>query len=169
MRQSTYLLAVIIILGSIVVNCTHKRDEDIFAGLMKEMIEKAEKKDMTGLMFYFDEDYSDFQGRGKKETREFLLRYLNNYSNPVIHVLGTKIDSATLSEADIQTEIAISSGAAKLIRKLVKISLDNYRLKIHFVHSDSGWKVSYAEWRYLSIDELYPESYALLKKIFPGI
>jgi hypothetical protein len=87
----------------------------------------------------------------------------------VIHVLGTKIDNLTLEEADIQTEIAISSGAAKVFRKLVKVALDNYRLKIIFVQNNGSWKVRYAEWRYLSIDELYPESYALLKKIFPGI
>jgi len=136
---------------------------------MEEMVDLAEKKDMTGLMLYFDQDYSDFQGRGKKETREFLSNYLNAYSNPVIHVLATKIDNLTLDEANIQTEIAISSGAAKVFRKLVKVSLDNYRLKINFVQITGSWKVRYAEWRYLSIDELYPESYALLKKIFPGI
>ncbi|MBN2246230.1 MAG: hypothetical protein JW755_10335 [Candidatus Aminicenantes bacterium] len=169
MRQKTYLLTVVVLLGLIIVNCSPRSDKDLFSGLMEEMVELAEKKDMTGLMLYFDEDYSDFQGRRKKETREFLLSYLTNYSNPVIHVLGTKVDNLTPGEADIQTEVAISSGAAKLIRKLIKAALDNYRLKIRFVKNDGSWKVSYAEWRYVSLDELYPESYALLKKIFPGI
>ena len=133
------------------------------------MVRLAEQKDMTGLMLYFDQNYMDFQGRGKKETRDFLFNYLNIHTNPVIHVLGTKIDNLTSGEAVIQTEIAISSGAAKVFRKLVKVALDNYRLKINFIQKNEGWKVAYAEWRYLSIDELYPESYALLKKIFPGI
>ena len=169
MKQILYMLTALIIIGSVLENCVHKRDKDVFTELIEEMVELAEKRDMTGLMFYFDQGFSDFQGRGKKEIREFLLSYLNNYHNPVIHVLGTKIDNLNPGEADIQTEIAISSGAARLFRKLVKVALDNYRLKIRFIKNDSSWKVSYAEWRYVSLDELYPESYALLKKIFPGI
>jgi hypothetical protein len=169
LRLNTYLITIIILLGLIVVSCSPRSDRDVFSGLMEEMVKLAEKKDMDGLMLYFDEGYSDFQGRRKKETKEFLLNYINNYSNPVIHVLGTRIDRALAGEADIQTEIAISSGAAKLIRKLIKAALDNYRLKIRFVKNDGSWKVSYAEWRYVSLDELYPESYSLLKKIFPGI
>lgn len=151
------------------LNCSRNDSRDVFSELMEEMVSLAEQKDITGLMLYFDQNYIDFQGRGKKETREFLFNYLNTYTNPVIHVLGTKVDNLTSGEADIQTEIAISSGAAKVFRKLVKVALDNYRLKINFVQKTEGWKVAYAEWRYLSIDELYPESYALLKKLFPGI
>jgi hypothetical protein len=94
--------------------------------------------------------------------------YFDHYKGIVIHMLSTRIDQLEPSAASIQTEVALSSGAAQVFRQLVWFSTDNYRFNLKLIKIQSLWKIHYAEWKYISLDEFYPESPTILKKIFPG-
>ena len=149
------------------VSCTPKTDEDRVRGLMKEASQHIEKKELSKLMECLSDDFSDFRGRDKSETQNMVQTYFREFRGIVIHVLGTKIDKIDLEKATIQTDAALSSGAAKALRKLVPVSTDNYRLKIELIKKHDRWLIRHAEWKHIGIEELFPESLTLLKKLFP--
>ena len=134
--------------------------------LMGRIGEYAEKKDVNGLMANLAEDYHDFEGRSLKETEDMIRGYFNQFKGIVVNVLSTRIEEIKTPEATIQTEVALSSGAAKVFRKLIRLSTDNYRLKLKLRKAAGLWKISYAEWRPVSYDELFPESISIFRKIF---
>lgn len=51
-------------------------------------------------------------------------------------------------------------------RKLVRFSTENYRLNITLIKRDERWQIQHAEWKYVTLDELYPESLTIFNKIF---
>jgi len=165
------MLAMIFILSAALslFVCRAKTDEDLILELMEKIDKLAEKKDITGLMANLAENYSDFEARDKNATQAMVKDYFAHYKGIVIHVLSTRIDQIEPSAASIETEVALSSGAAEVFRKLVRFSTDNYRFKFRLIKIQGLWKIHYAEWKYISLNELYPESLTILKKIFPGI
>lgn len=153
-------------LTAFLASCKGKTDRDLILDLMEDIGKFAEEKDLASMMMTLDEDYVDFEGRGKEETELMVDDYFKQYKGIVIHLLSTRIDEIEPPEASIQTEVALSSGAAKVFRRLVKLSTENYRLDIRLIKRDDAWKVKYAAWRYITLDELYPESLSIFKKIF---
>jgi len=153
-------------LFSLLISCVPKTDEELIFELMGDIGEFTEKKDIESIMMLLADNYIDFQRRNKSRTKDMIQQYFNQYRGIVIHVLSTQIDEINPPEASIRTEIAMSSGAAKALRKLVKFSTDNYRLKMKLIKSVERWQIQYAEWRYVSLDELFPESLSILQKIF---
>jgi hypothetical protein len=149
--------------------CQEKTDEDLIMEMMKNVGEHAEKKDMSSIMINLADDYQDFEGRGKKETQDLINKYFESYRGIAINVLSTQIEEIRSLEASMQTEVAFSSGAAKVFRKLARYSTENYRLKIKLIKRDDRWQIQYAEWTYVTLKELFPESLSILKKIFPDL
>lgn len=149
--------------------CQEKTDEQLILEMMEDVGKYAEKKDMPSIMMNLADDYYDFEGRGKKETQEMINQYYERYRGIAINVLSSRIDRIQSLEAYIQTEVAFSSGAAKVFRKLIRYSTENYRLKIKLIKRNNRWQIQYAEWRYVTLDELFPESLSILKKIFPDL
>jgi hypothetical protein len=137
--------------------------------MMEDVGKYAEKKDMSSIMMNLADDYRDFEGRGKKETQEMINEYYERYRGIAINMLSTRIEELRSMEASIQTEVAFSSGAAKVFRKLIRYSTENYRLKIKLIKRNDRWQIRYAEWRYVTLDELFPESLSILRKIFPDL
>jgi hypothetical protein len=170
-KQVKKMLAMILILSAALslFVCRAKTDEDLILELMDHIDRLAEKKDIAGLMANLADDYSDFEARDKNATQAMVKDYFAHYKGIVIHMLSTRIDHVDPLAASIQTEAALSSGAAEVFRKLVRFSTDNYRFKFKLAKAQGAWKIQYAEWRYVSLNELYPESMTILKKIFPGI
>jgi hypothetical protein len=158
-------LVLIFVLGS----CGKKSEEDIILDLMDKVGEHVEKKDIDNLLMYFAEDYKDFESRDKNQTKAMISQYFLDFHGIVSHVLSTHIEDVTSSEASIQTDVLISSGGAKLFRKFVKYAGDYYRIKARLVKRDGLWQLQYAEWAYISLEDLFPESMSILKKIFPNI
>lgn len=146
-----------------------KTEEDLILDLVKNIGRFAEKKDNNSLMLLLTEDYVDFEGRGKSETEDMVNGYFRQYRGIAVNVLSTRIDEINLPEASVQTEVAFSSGAAKVFRKLIRVSLDNYRIKANLMKRDGSWQIQYAEWKYVTLNELFPESLSILKKIFPEL
>jgi hypothetical protein len=141
--------------------------------LILELMDKAgqfiEDKDAESLMRFVTEDYSDFRGRNKSETEDMVKQYFLDYQGIVTHILGTKIDELAPGEATIRTDVLVSSGGAQLFRKFVKFAGDYYRITARLMKRDGMWLLQYAEWEYISLDTLFPESVSILKKIFPNI
>lgn len=147
-------------------SCVKKTEEDLILEFMERIGKYAEKKDIDNLMMNLAYDYSDYEGRDKWEAKELIDGYFQQYRGIVIHMLSTRVDEINPPEAFVQSEVALSSGAAKVFRKLVKFSTENYRLSIKLVKRDKKWQIQHAEWRYITLDELYPESLTLFNKIF---
>jgi hypothetical protein len=167
--QNGLIFSLTIFLAFFMPCCKEKTDEDLIMEMMENVGEHAEKKDMTSIMINLADDYQDFEGRGKKETQDLINKYFESYRGIAINVLSTQIEEIRSLEASIQTEVAFSSGAAKVFRKLARYSTENYRLKIKLIKRDDKWKIQYAEWTYVTLKELFPESLSILKKIFPDL
>jgi hypothetical protein len=151
------------------ISCGKKSDKVLILELMDKAGQYIEKKDADSLMMFVAEDYTDLWGRNKNETEEMAKYYFLEYQGIVTHVLSTKIDGIAFDEADIRTDVLVSSGGAQLFRKFVKFAGDYYRIKARLVKRDETWLLHYAEWTHISLDNLFPESVSLLKKIFPNL
>jgi hypothetical protein len=152
-----------------IFSCGEKSDKMFILELMDKAGQFIEQRDAEGLMLLIADDYLDFHGRSKRETEDMVKQYFLDYQGIVTHVLSTKIDEITLREATIRTDILVSSGGAQLFRKLVKFAGDYYRVTAKLVKRDENWLLQYAEWEYISLDTLFPESVTILKKIFPNL
>ena len=144
-----------------------KTDEDHIRELMKEAGKHIENKDLPSLMNYLSDDYSDFRGRNKSQTRDMVQSYFSQFRGIVVHVLSTRIDEIAPPEATIQTDAALSSGAATALRRLIRVSTDNYRFKIKLIKRQNSWLIQHAEWNHIGLEELFPESLSILQKLFP--
>ena len=109
------------------------------------------------------------EGRGKAATGEMLQEYFARYRGIVIHILATKVLEIKAAEATIETDVALSSGAAVVFRKAVPFSGEFYRFRCQLVRRDAGWLVAAAEWEYLTLEDLFPESLKILRQIFPDL
>jgi len=163
------IISIIVFLAFFLTSCQQKTDEQLILEMMDDVGKCAEKKDMPCIMMNLADDYHDFEGRGKTETQEMINEYYERYRGIAINVLSSRIDEIQPKEASIQTEVAFSSGAAKVFRKLIRYSTENYRLTIRLIKRNDRWQIQYAEWRYIALDELFPESLSILKKIFPDL
>lgn len=158
-----------IVLSLIFPSCTKpKTEEENIKALMKAAGRFIEKKEIDDLMGLLSDDYTDHRGRDKKQTRDMVQTYFSEFRGIVVHILGTRIDEIRNGEASIRTDAAISSGAAKALRKLVPVSTDNYRFEIRLAKEWDRWLIRYTEWKHIGIEELFPESLSILKKLFPG-
>ena len=135
--------------------CGGPTDEDLLLDLVDRVCTYGEERDAPRILNWLADDYSDFRGRSKAETEEMLNGYFRRYRGIAINVLRSRVDELTAEEASVQADIAFSSGAAKVFRKLAKVSFDNYRLKLNLRNSGGDWLVTYAEWRPLEAGELF--------------
>lgn len=165
--QTKLFILSILVYAVFWVSCGPKTDEDQIRELMKEAAQHIEKKDISGLMALLSDDYSDFRGRDKSQTQDMVQTYFSEFRGIVVHLLSTRIDEIDLPAASIQTDAALSSGAAKALRKLVPVSTDNYRFEIELIKKQGRWWIRYAQWKHIGIEELFPESLSILKKLFP--
>ncbi len=159
------LLLVILMVVVIFPSCRKKTDRELFLEMMSDIGKFVEDKDINKIMPLISEDYSDFQNRGKMETMDMLRSYFRQFRGIVFNVLSSHIDELSPEEASIQTDVSLSSGGVKILRKLVRVSPDNYRITMKLRKRNGQWYIRYAEWEYISLEELFPESLAILKKI----
>jgi hypothetical protein len=164
---SAFLLAVSA--GWILSACRPKNDQARILELIERIGSLVENKNAIGLMRFVDEDYKDFENRAKKETEAMVRDYFRNYRGIVMHILGTRIDEIKEGEASVQTEVVLSSGAAEVFRKLFKAFGDFYRFDLKLRKTGEEWRISYAKWENVGLNDLSSESLSALKKIFPGI
>lgn len=167
-RLLTALLLIVIFISA--ENCTRAKTEQ---DRIKDMIESVEgfveKKYISSILNLLSDNFHDMEDRTKSEIEELLIKYYDRHTGIVIHILGTRILNIGNNQADVETEVSLSSGAAKFFRKIVKYYGETYRFSMKLLKGELQWKIQYAEWRYISLEELFPESFKILKKIFPKL
>ncbi len=152
-----------------VVSCHKWTEEDAVREVIDSLIRLAEQKDLEGMLMPFAENFVDFEGRDKEKLRSLLRGYFGSRTGIVVHRLSGRVTLFEEGNAEYETEVALSSGGAEALRRLVRISPDIYRIRIELIKEGGGWQISYAEWTWISLTELLPESLSALKKIFPKI
>jgi hypothetical protein len=159
-------LAALLILAS----CARESEEARILKFMNSIGKLVEKKDLPGLLAILTDDYADFEGRDKKATEALVDDYFRRRFGIVMHLLHTKVGDITAGgEASLETDVVLSSGGAEVLRKIIRFAGDFYRFKLELRKTPVGWRISRAEWEYLSLNDLFPESLPVLKKFFPGI
>jgi hypothetical protein len=171
MRPWTLRSAAAFGLAAALACCGSPSDETRIRGLLKEATARAEKRDVAGLVELFAPDYRDFQGRDREGTARLVQDYLDRYRGVVVHLLGARIGEAGAdSTAAVECEIALSHGAAEVLRKLIRVTGDYYRFRLTVRRTaPSEWRFASAEWESIGLEELFPESLAILRKLFPGL
>jgi hypothetical protein len=150
-------------------SCHRRTVEDEVIETIDQLFSLAEKKDLSAILAVVAADFRDFQDRDKAGLGALLASYFEGRTGIVAHRLGLQITSLEADRADVETEVALSSGGAETLRRLVRISPDVYRLRLEFSRTESSWLVRYAEWSSIGLDGLLPESLIELKKIFPKL
>jgi len=153
-----------------IISCGPSSEEARLRAFLKETVAMAEKRDLAGVMARLADDYSDFEGRDKTAT-EALVRDYFRETGIVIHLLGLRLrPGGPAGETIVETEAFLSSGAAEVFRKLVRLAGECYRFELHLAKaSPYGWQIVWARWEAVPFSDLFPESLAMLKKLFPEI
>ncbi len=163
--------AVLAAIGFSVPACGRPSDESAIRALLEASVARAEKKDARGLMEFFAPDYVDFEGRDPAGTLRLVTEYLDRYRGIVIHLLGARVgDVGPDGRASVECEISLSHGAAEVLRKLIRYTGEYYRFRFDLRKTGPGeWRFIRAEWQSIGLAELFPESLAVLKELFPGL
>lgn len=164
-----YSLLLILFQVLVFFSCARETDRELILEMMEDIAKLIEAKDTARVMEKLSEDYADFEARGKRETEEMVKDYFQNYRGIVIHILSTRFDDLSVAGASIETDVVLSSGGAVAFRKAVPFTGDFYRFKMKLRKGGDAWRIQYAEWAGISLEDLFPESLSILKKIFPGI
>jgi hypothetical protein len=148
-------------------SCRRKTGEDAVLETIDHLVRLAEEKDLEGIMASLTADFADFEGRDKDGLRRLLASHFEGRTGIVAHKLGSRIVDFETDRALVEVEVALSSGGAEALRRLVRISPDIYRLRLDFLDVEGNWRIGYAEWSAVGLDGLLPGSLVELKKIFP--
>ncbi len=158
-----------ILLGLVFARCGRTDDRTLIIVFIERIGHLVEERDTDGLVSLLDEDYRDFERRDKAQTEQLIKAYFQDSRGIVMHILETRIAEMKSGEAKVQTEIVLSSGAAKVFRKLFRALGDFYRFDLKLHKIGDQWRIDYAKWQNLGFSDLSPESRSRLQKIFPGI
>ena len=164
-------LASLVVLAISALSCSSPTEEARIKDFLAETTRLAEKKDLTAVMLRIAEDFRDFEGRDKTATAAVIEDYFGRYRGIVIHLLSVKVDAVDPEGvASVRAEVMVSSGAAEALRKLIRYIGDYYRFSFRLKPAGSKkWLFAYAAWESIPLSELFPESLAILKKLFPGL
>ena len=164
-------IGIIVILLTISTSFCHKEkeDKDFILDLIDSTAKYAEKKETSKIVDLMSDDFYTMKDQKKGDIKELLIGYFKKYRGVVINILSTNIIYIKSNKAEIESDVSLSKGMSKALRKIVQYYGDTYRFKIILEKDLNEWKYIYAEWKYISITDLFPESFKMLKKIFPNI
>jgi hypothetical protein len=148
--------------------CRPKTDREIIAATIAELAARVEKKDAAGLIAHLAEDYRDGEGRDRARTAALVEDYFSRYRGIVVKVLASRIELRSPLSAGVETDVAFYSGAASAFRKLIGFSGENYRFRFT-LRKNAAWTIQGAEWEYVPLSGLFPESLRILRELFPSL
>lgn len=165
------VLGAVLVFCLLVPACGGPSEEDRIREVIKKAAARAEKRDIEGLMRFLAADYEDGKGRDREATARLVAGYLERYRGVVVHALGTRVgEIAPDGRAAVEFEIALSHGAAEMLRKLIRWSGETYRFEAEVRKDEQGeWRLVYADWDEIALTGLFQESLAVLKELFPGL
>ncbi len=149
-------------------HCRPKTDREIIAAAIAGMASQVEEKDAAGLIAHLAEDYRDGEGRDRAQTAAMIENYFSRYRGIVVKVLASRIELRSRQSAAVETDVAFYSGAASAFRKLIGFSGENYRFRFAFGKT-TAWTIHSAEWEYVPLSGLFPESLQILRELFPNL
>lgn len=170
-RRRAGALAALLASVAVAAGCGGPSEEGRVRETVSKAAARAEKRDLEGLGRYLDAGFESGDGRDKAGTLALVAGHLERRRGVVVHVLGcrvTGIDPAGRASAEF--EVALSHGAAEVLRKLIRWSGTYYRFAAELVRDAAGeWRFAAAEWEEIPLTDLFPESLAVLKELFPDI
>jgi hypothetical protein len=151
--------------------CGGPSEEARIRELLEDSAARAENRDVGGLMELFAPGYTDFEGRDKAGTVRLITDYLARYRGVVVHVLGVRPGTIGADgRAEVECEVALSHGAARVLRKIIRVGGEYYRFRFDLRKDGAGeWRFAYSEWEPIGLTELFPESLEVLRKLFPNL
>jgi len=149
-------------------SCRRKSESEVIAGLVAELAVRAEKRDAAGLIAHLAGNFRDGTGRDRERTAALIEEYFSRYRGIVIHVLASRIVVDGPGSASLETDVSLSSGAAQAFRKLIRFSGENYRFRCR-LRKNGRWLITEAEWEYVPVESLFPESLKLFRELFPNL
>ena len=161
--------AALVAAGFALSACHRQTPEELLRKWVLEVGGRVEKRDVHGLLDRLDPEYVDSAGRSREETEKMLEGYFEKFAGIVVHVLSSRIELISPESAAVEADVAVSSGGAEALRRLLRFSGECYRFRSRLKRSGSGWRVVYAEWEALDRENLFPDSVEMLRKIFPRL
>ncbi len=152
------LICIIVVIGLWFVNCSGKTEEDLIREVLEDIGDYAEDRDVMGLMTFISEDYTDQKSRTIDDIQTELEKNLNKYRGIDVTLLDSKITIGEGTAATVETDVELSSGAAKLFRKLAGVASRCYRFQMEWVKEGENWKIKSASWMHITRSELLPGS-----------
>jgi ketosteroid isomerase-like protein len=167
--MKNHKIIAILVAVLVLASCARESEEARILELMSRIEKLVENKDLSGLLMVLTDDYSDFEGRNKMATEDLVDDYFRSRFGIIVHLLHAKVEDITPGgETFLETDVVLSSGGAEVLRKIVRFAGDFYRFKLKLRKTPEGWRINRSEWKYLSLNDLFPESLPILKKFFPG-
>ncbi|MGZ7066618.1 MAG: hypothetical protein ACXVI6_09700 [Candidatus Aminicenantales bacterium] len=163
--------AIALLLGALAImspGCGRPSEEARVVEFIKQTVASAQKRNLKAVLDRLADDYTDFEGRDKVATEGLLREYFRR-TGIVIHLLSVKVDTIEpRGLAVLRVEAMLSSGAAEVFRKLIPYAGECYRLDVRLSKTPAGaWQIASAGWETIPLDGLFPDSLAILKKLFP--
>jgi hypothetical protein len=147
-------------------SCRAKTETDVIAAMVADMAVQAEKRNADRLIACLADDYRDFENRDRRQTAALMEEYFSRYRGIVTHVLSSRIVIEDARHASLETDVSLSSGAAEAFRKMVRAAGENYRFRCR-LRKENRWLITEAEWEYVAVEGLFPESIKILRELFP--
>ncbi len=169
MRKFNFIFIILLIIFFISEGCRKKTDYQLIRETIEKISNRIEKKDEKGFLEFIDNSYFDSKKRDKKEIKRLIEEYYYMRKGIIVNLLSSKITELNLPKAKAVVDVAVSSGVAKVFRKLANYYGDYYRVEVDFIKRKKGWVVESADWHSISLEELFPESLRILKKLMPEI
>jgi hypothetical protein len=150
--------------------CAGESDQDRILNLADGIAARAEKRDVEGVLAFLTGDYMDFENRDKEATRSLIMGHLGQRFGIAVNILHARVKTAgTEGEASLVADVAVSSGAARALRKTARFIGDFFRFSLELRRTGEGWKVHGARWESVGIADLFPESLPALQKTYPNL
>lgn len=169
--RSARLNAALTVIAALIVGpaCHRKAPEELLREWILEAGGQVEKRDVRGLLDRLDPAYVDAAGRSRKETGEMLEEYFKKFAGIVVHVLSSRIELVSPGSASVEADVAVSSGGAEVLRRLIRFSGECYRFRCRLERRSPGWRAVFADWESVDRENLFPDSVEMLRKIFPRL
>jgi len=131
-------------------------------------VDAAAANDVEEFMTFIDYDYLDPEERTKQDIREKVDAHLNRFRVIAINILNIKTVEKTNDSATVIVEVNFSHGLGRMLTKIIRSAGESYRFHLQMTRRGKGWVTAAAEWEWMSIEDLYPESIRVLRELFPG-
>lgn len=128
------------------IGCGEKTEEEKLLEFVDDIGALAEDKELDLFMDHIDDGFTDSKERDKKKIKELLEKYYKNYRGIIVRILSAKVQVLKLPEAKVELDISLSSGVAKMFRKLASFGGMYYRFNVEFKQTEGAWKITFAQW-----------------------